>query len=598
MSVREIVACILELYKRHGSQHQWLASGGNFHNALCEFLRTRDCFLDTPPHPVVKVSFSASLSSQGEPNVVGILARFGPLVGFNRLDTYTTEDAWCHIHPKHMEPVLDPAYPSLLGRPEYRLASDWIKFTWENDDEGFHGYVRPMTCFPQDLSTQLNVDLVAISKRFFPQGVVFERNVRIRITLSVLRVSNIPTASPSETMLALQRCKERRSLFSTPRRCQDLGKVMKANKRAAAPSPTKPLTHAGDVKQYIQSLPESIGPNGMSPLMANPLQEKSVWSTPSPTEKPWGKNVPAWSTILDHCADPHEALFDVYDRTDLYQCTPDLHEPQDIKGKEKLRSPEHLPEERFDLRPCTSLRRKIRSDSSLLTAKDTHSKTSVDEYVVIQPPHTTPSPQNSSESNVPLEMKRISQSSIRTPCNKIIHYPGVSTSPKAPNGYSLCPASAPPARRRADSVLGISMPIRPSSATRTWTDNTIDGTGNSSGLFGTTDDDHQYESCPTWVVWANNDAGGGKHCVLEQARKGKLTPPSDVTAERMRSKLEEIQEILQTDEMKRMKEWYDAMVLKQDTPCKKTREELSEEEAYGRLFLGGDSGEEADVDEA
>ncbi|KAF4313605.1 hypothetical protein GTA08_BOTSDO01424 [Botryosphaeria dothidea] len=367
VSVREIVACILELYKRHGSQHQWLASGGNFHNALCEFLRTRDCFLDTPPHPVVKVSFSASLSSQGEPNVVGILARFGPLVGFNRLDTYTTEDAWCHIHPKHMEPVLDPAYPSLLGRPEYRLASDWIKFTWENDDEGFH---------------------------------------------------------------------------------------------------------------------------------------------------------------------------------------------------------------------------------------DTHSKTSVDEYVVIQPPHTTPSPQNSSESNVPLEMKRISQSSIRTPCNKIIHYPGVSTSPKAPNGYSLCPASAPPARRRADSVLGISMPIRPSSATRTWTDNTIDGTGNSSGLFGTTDDDHQYESCPTWVVWANNDAGGGKHCVLEQARKGKLTPPSDVTAERMRSKLEEIQEILQTDAMKRMKEWYDAMVLKQDTPCKKTREELSEEEAYGRLFLGGDSGEEADVDEA
>ncbi|EKG19036.1 hypothetical protein MPH_03726 [Macrophomina phaseolina MS6] len=140
VNIREINSCMMQLHQRHGPQYQWLACTGNLHNTLCEFLRTRECFLDTPLDPSVQVTFSACLSGQGEPNIVGTLQRYGPSLRFHRLDTSTNDGAWCSIHPSYVEQVLNPAYPSFLGRPEYHLTSDWIKFNWEGDHEGFLGY--------------------------------------------------------------------------------------------------------------------------------------------------------------------------------------------------------------------------------------------------------------------------------------------------------------------------------------------------------------------------------------------------------------------------------------------------------------------------
>ncbi|KAL1619679.1 hypothetical protein SLS54_006616 [Diplodia seriata] len=190
VNVREIATCMLELYERHGCQHQWFASSGNLYNALCEFLRTRDCFLDAPLHPTIKVTFAASFSPQNEPAVVGVLRRFGPVMGFTRLDAFTTEDAWCEIHPTYVEPTLDPNYASFLKRPEYRLASDWVKFDWDSGVQGFRGYVRPMPSLgAAGVRTCLNVDLAAVSRRVFPDGVVFERNLRVRIKLYTAKLA-------------------------------------------------------------------------------------------------------------------------------------------------------------------------------------------------------------------------------------------------------------------------------------------------------------------------------------------------------------------------------------------------------------------------
>ncbi|KAH7054272.1 hypothetical protein B0J12DRAFT_449271 [Macrophomina phaseolina] len=361
VNIREINSCMMQLHQRHGPQYQWLACTGNLHNTLCEFLRTRECFLDTPLDPSVQVTFSACLSGQGEPNIVGTLQRYGPSLRFHRLDTSTNDGAWCSIHPSYVEQVLNPAYPSFLGRPEYHLTSDWIKFNWEGDHEGFLGYVRPIPHTgpkgtTQPASTPLNVDLSAVSKRFFLGGVVLERHVRVRLTLTVSRASRVPTASPG-SLPSLHRCKEQRSLFSS------------------SPLILSPVKH--------------------SCLPSVPALEKSVWAG-SPPEKRWGKNVPAWSILpgkvmpnleervgLVPSLDPLSAdRFGMRPSTFLRGNTCPAQSFKPYRGHEKQ-----------DLRPTPPALRDFPPlpESSIQPAREEGSES---EYMVIQPTHTNSSLQN------------------------------------------------------------------------------------------------------------------------------------------------------------------------------------------------------------
>lgn len=634
VNVREIVTCMLELYKRHGNQHQWLTSSGNFYNALCEFLRTRDCFLDTPLHPTVKVTFSASLSGKGEPDVVGILKRFGPFVGFNRLDAFTSEDAWCNIYPSYVESVLDPVYPSFLGRPEYRLASDWIKFEWSSSVEGFRGYVRPIPLVGHEVSTRLNVDLAAVSKRFFPGGVAFERNLRVRVKLSVCRLSGISTASQGESTPPLERCQARRSLFNLPPGLEDLAEVMKANKRAAASSPTKSFgsvrrkettqkpkkaKQTADRHDHIMSLLEKTRPEALSlPLEVNTTVLNQVdWQHDKLPTEFWGRNVPAWDTIPDR-------------RTQHRQPASHLNQKLwEEKGKTRVQPAEHNQRKRV-FRTTPSPRQTVCPEKSLnpfrikkkqppgLRPWSTSSERAVHERKTAQP--TTED--TGKDSLLASSSKQAFYTRLNTPPPTEFPLPPehqakiaqcetsgdeyfiVQPVHTASSPYDLSGSNAPlemkrirrPTKKSCHGIThypGMSWspqapataPPCPRPSVRRRADSILGihtrKRAASTELFwhSTSDSDthEEADSFGTWVHRRHDSA------VAEQTHERLYEPQGnvDVQAEELR---------------KEMKEWYDAMVLKRDTLRRQTKEERSEEAAFVAAFVGGESGDEGDVD--
>lgn len=532
VSVREIITYMLELYKRHGCQHQWLVGSGNFYNALCEFLRTRDCFEDGDPQPTVNVSFSASLSGN-EPKVVGILKRYGPLMKFKRLDVFTSEEGWCEIRPSYTEPVLESGYTSIVSQPEYRLTSDWVKFDWDKNAEGFRGYVRPLPKMgDREVRACLNVDLATVSKRFFPTKVVFERHIRVRIQLSVCRTTNIRLLpSPDDAMLQPQKACPKRPLFHPLPGVEDLDDVMKAHKRSAASSPTK-----------------------------QKKKKKAMAKAPcfSPASPRWGRNVPAWETLPVR---------------------------------------EHLAEKQKDY------------DNSANDFEATD-----DEYIIIYQPHTIPSSCDLNGSDAPLEMKPTTKGkggSRASPPKKtshfnVTHYPGTSVSPEPVRRAEtpVCPASAPPCpprRRCVDSMFGInSDEKRPASSTVWVTLDEVPSTRRNSACSAVDD--------TTCFRWHDHDDGHGHghghdgHCDDDLVHVAAVEAgPSHVEEqaapelyrwlERLRGPQIDI-EMLRRD----IRDWYDSMRLKQDTPCRKTKDDLSQEHAFEQAFLGGDSGEDGDAE--
>lgn len=658
VNVGEIVSCMLELYKRHGDQYQWLASSGNFFNAMCEFLRTRDCFLDTPPHPTVKVTFSASLSAQGEPSIIGDLKRFGPLVAFNRLDAFTSEDAWCHIYPSYAEPILDSLYPSFLGRPEYRLASDWIKFEWNSAVDGFSGYVRPNPKCGDEVNTRLNVDLATVSKRFFPGGVAFERTLRVRIKLSVCRVSKISTASPKESLPHLERCRgNRRSLVHPPPGLEDLGGIMKANKRAAASSPAKsfgstrkslktPKSTAQE--DFIRDLLERTRPESRPATievnaMLDPGIDLNQVGLPESPPESWGTNVPAWHTFPARwaklCESPSEVSRKLpkakcKKRSQAREACPDkpspalspslwhserpsaslnpfrMHKQQPASMRPRTAffenmirnavKPPDSQQSHPSTDPSTATRLRSRVPCAFSLPPDCFddlatSQSSDDEYVVHQPPDPASS-HDLSYSSTPLEMKRTPRPTKKHNCD-ITLYPGPSWSPQPP--ATALPGPAYPRHSRHDSALSIRK------------------TASSMGLPLWTPP----AACPAYPRHAQHDSVMGIHrTASSSANLAPWTSPPDSNASTDETRGEQHQHDSfatdptqqhqsfvpdgQTDAeaqhealRREMKEWYDAMVLQRDTPRRLTKEEKSEEEAYMMAFLcGEESGDEGDVD--
>ncbi|KAK7510469.1 uncharacterized protein IWZ02DRAFT_39984 [Phyllosticta citriasiana] len=245
VNIREFLTCMIELHKRNGSHHQWLASSGDFYNGLCEFLRTRDCFLDTPLLPTVKVAFSATMNAQGEPTICGRVKRYGPIVRFTWLDTEASLSRKCHIHPVFVDSVLDPEYDAYVGCPEYQLKSDCVAFEWDASQKGFVGYLKSGHIKPSKMPTPTSLDLMVTGTRLFPENVRFERIIRLKIDIVVheelSKVKNYPlTWSPSyesfgmssyERLSSELRQDARRRYRSPAIPVDDLSLLMKTRKR-------------------------------------------------------------------------------------------------------------------------------------------------------------------------------------------------------------------------------------------------------------------------------------------------------------------------------------------------------------------------------
>ncbi|KAK8208466.1 hypothetical protein IWZ01DRAFT_343316 [Phyllosticta capitalensis] len=192
VDIQEVITSMIELFGIHGSQHHWLASCGDFRNGLCEFLRTRDCFLDTPVSPTVKVSFSASMNHRGEPTVCGQMKRYGPHVSFSRLDSQVFLDRSCHVHPVFVDPILNIGYNARVGYPEYDLKSDCVEFGWSPLHDGFVGFLRNGRIKHSTQPTPKVFDLTATGTRLFPEGVKFERTIRLKINVTVHQEHHLP----------------------------------------------------------------------------------------------------------------------------------------------------------------------------------------------------------------------------------------------------------------------------------------------------------------------------------------------------------------------------------------------------------------------
>ncbi|KAF2140340.1 uncharacterized protein K452DRAFT_54441 [Aplosporella prunicola CBS 121167] len=207
VNIQDVINGMLELYKRHGMQHCWFSSSGDLHNTLCDFLRTRDCFQDTPIHPTIMVHLSAVRNAKGEPAITGTVKWRGPSMKFDHLQAFATEGSDYHVIPRYTEPLLDSRYHSHLTRPEYYLASDCINFSWQQPIEGFQGCVPSPT---SEATTpthdhhqharihQTPLDIASVASRLFPGIVRYERQLRVQIQLVIHRAHT--TTTPKTAM--------------------------------------------------------------------------------------------------------------------------------------------------------------------------------------------------------------------------------------------------------------------------------------------------------------------------------------------------------------------------------------------------------------
>ncbi|KAF2816304.1 uncharacterized protein BDZ99DRAFT_566147 [Mytilinidion resinicola] len=128
-----------EMHQKHG----WFVSSRNLPAAICNFLRTRDCFKESYPDPQVRVSFSAKkVPSEFRLDILGDIMWFAPDVRPMGLPEMSSPGSEIRVAPQYLEHILADQWSSYPVDSEYDIVSKGkLLLAWDQSIQGFRGIV-------------------------------------------------------------------------------------------------------------------------------------------------------------------------------------------------------------------------------------------------------------------------------------------------------------------------------------------------------------------------------------------------------------------------------------------------------------------------
>jgi hypothetical protein len=202
----KLIYNMIDMFYRDQShfEYTWFKFSGNLPAALYNFLRTRDCFLDTFPFPSLEVSFSYKQSD----SVLSILGEVNwqpPNISFPNLPVRLHTGAEYRIAPQYMEPDLGCKYSAGFARfdiePEYSVTSKNIPVAWDSNLRCFRSMIPPNRQRQQPvehlngLKKAMKIEETRFSAKIvmhFPENVRFEQTTRYSIELEIDQSTKAP----------------------------------------------------------------------------------------------------------------------------------------------------------------------------------------------------------------------------------------------------------------------------------------------------------------------------------------------------------------------------------------------------------------------
>jgi hypothetical protein len=115
--------------------HRWFTSSHDLPTMVFNFLRTRDCFVDSWPSPSLWINFNHSQSGLGL--CISGDVEWQPLrISFPRLPTRLPAGAEYRICPCFDAPILSDSFKKYPADPVFYVSSNKVQWKW--DESSFH----------------------------------------------------------------------------------------------------------------------------------------------------------------------------------------------------------------------------------------------------------------------------------------------------------------------------------------------------------------------------------------------------------------------------------------------------------------------------
>jgi hypothetical protein len=207
VDMRQLIRGMLDVYYENEmhERHTWFASSHNLPMAVCNFLRTRDCFKESYPDPQVRINFSAKrVPNQFRVDIFGDVMWFAPDVRPMGLPDTASPGSELRLVPQYLEHILEDQWSSYPVDSDYEIVSKGrLSLAWDQTIQGFRGIVPGRTTinhcntpkkpgYSADQYAgridQLNVIEVALTvslTKHFPGNVRFELASRFKVRVRI-----------------------------------------------------------------------------------------------------------------------------------------------------------------------------------------------------------------------------------------------------------------------------------------------------------------------------------------------------------------------------------------------------------------------------
>ncbi|KAH7135462.1 hypothetical protein B0J11DRAFT_160348 [Dendryphion nanum] len=189
----ELVTTMMEtFYADDGHMsHNWFISAKNMPSMIFNFIRTRDCFVDTCPLPSMQVQLNCDRLSSDSVIIVDVERQI-PIIDFQGLAPTLPPGAEYRISPTYHHRILSSRFCSFPTEPCFSLHLDdhsKMALTWSAAQHCFRGIVPNVdSCYHLTRSRSRIVAATicfATITTLFPKNIRFEQTTRYRIILSL-----------------------------------------------------------------------------------------------------------------------------------------------------------------------------------------------------------------------------------------------------------------------------------------------------------------------------------------------------------------------------------------------------------------------------
>ena len=187
----DIVDSMIAFWDKAGQPVNWLSETGNLEHSLQSLLATSDCCLsDKSMKSIMRMQLLSDTSIEGYPVVISNLVWNPPVIQFEGLQTNLLKGSSLSFKPSCIFSRDQCSHSSI----QYHIQMDSNWLYWNSDMNMFEGVVpiRPNK-FAWNDCYETSFIVVAVINTSFPEGVIFERNVRCQTRLKIMKAGDINT---------------------------------------------------------------------------------------------------------------------------------------------------------------------------------------------------------------------------------------------------------------------------------------------------------------------------------------------------------------------------------------------------------------------